>query len=110
MLSVETGSEGSLAASWSGPGGREFDVSTSDSGVPLFGEDIMEYMQRTHDEIDDDGELVTAHPKVGEVLLPPPSVFREQTPTAGVATPGESRNSSREDLLAALRIYRRALL
>ena len=78
----------------------------------------MEYMQHTYtldaeQEYlvvfgDADGELVTAHPEVGKVLLPSPNVYGEQTPTVEVVTLVRSGNSSREDFLASLWIYRRA--
>ena len=118
---AEAGPQSPLVAASSNPGGRELSVSAVESGVPLFQENIFDYMRRVGDDLEleqehqaalavCDKEPATAlsDMRAGAIPKLPNTSSGVQTPTSGTVNPGRSNNSSKEDLLAALRIYRRA--
>ena len=91
------------------------------SGVFLFEEDIYDYMRQIGDDlelerehqaapaVDDEGpETALSDTQAGAIPRLPNTSSGVQTPASGIVNPGRSNNSSKEDLLAALRIYRRA--
>ena len=110
---VEAGPWSPLIASSSNPGGRELSASAVNSGVPLFEEDISDSSHVVGDDLKleqehqaapavDDEKPVTALSDIQAGAIP-----RLANARCGTVSPGRSNNSSKEDLLAALWIYRR---
>ena len=105
----------------SNPGGRELSALGVNSGVPLFEEDISDYMRRVGDDLkleqehqaapavcDEEPATALSDMQAGAIPRLPNTNSGVQTPASGTVSPGWSNNSSKEDLLAALQIYRRA--
>ena len=111
MQDVEAGPRSPLVALSSNPGGRELSASAVNSGVPLFEEDISDYMRRVGDDLELEQEHQTApavcdeEPATALSNTRAGGIPRMSNTSSGTVSPGGSNNSSKEDLLAALQIY-----
>ena len=118
MQDTEAGPRSPLVASSSNSEEREFSASAVNSGVPLSEEDISDYLRQIGDYLelkqekqaapavcDEEPATDLSDMRVGAISRLPNASSRVQISSSGTVSPGRSNNSSKEDLLAVLRIY-----